>query len=384
MPAAQPICFDVAVIGAGPAGGSAALALARAGQVVLVLEKAALPRYKTCGGGVLARAFKLLPPRAESVVERSFSSVALNFLGAGMDFVATRPQPMVHMTMRADLDGLLARAARQAGAQLVESCCVRGVNIRNDCVEIISDRENYRAKFVLAADGVHSATAKAAGWPDLPALAPALEYEIYPAAEDLARFNERPRFDFNTIDAGYAWVFPKRDHLSAGILCTRRVCPDLRAQLAEYLRQLGLAQVEKTERHGWLIPLAPRRGPLARGRVLLAGDAAGLVDPVTAEGITHAIWSGQLAAAALVEGRLEPGRVGPIYQSLLEKHILGELRAARFLARLLYRYPRIRNGAFRWRGQKLCEFVTQIIMGERGYCEAMKKPANYLGWISRD
>jgi len=76
--------------------------------------------------------------------------------------------------------------------------------------------------------------------------------------------------------------------------------------------------------------------------------------------------------------------VGPIYQSLLEKHILGELRAARFLARLLYRYPRIRNGAFRWRGQKLCEFVTQIIMGERGYCEAMKKPANYLGWISRD
>ena len=383
MPAAQPICFDVAVIGAGPAGSSAALALARAGHAVLLLEKAALPRYKTCGGGVLARAFKLLPPIAESVVERSFHAVALNFLGTEMNFVATRPQPMVYMTMRADLDGLLAREAQRAGVQLVESCCVKRVDLQNDCVEIISDRENYRAKFIIAADGIYSATAKSAGWPDLPALAPALEHEIYPAADDFARFSQRPRFDFNAIDAGYAWVFPKRDHLSVGILSTHRVCPDLRTKLAEYLHGLGLTRIEKTERHGCLIPLAPRRGPLARGRVLLAGDAAGLVDPITAEGISHAILSGQLAATALTEGRLDAGKVAHIYQSLLDKHILGELRAARFLARALYHHPRIRNGVFRLHGQKLCEFATQVIMGENGYREALKRPESYfklLGW----
>ena len=126
-----------------------------------------------------------------------------------------------------------------------------------------------------------------------------------------------------------------------------------------------------------------RREPLARGRVLLAGDAAGLVDPITAEGISHAILSGQLAAAALTEGRLDVAKVGAIYQSLLEKNILGELRAARFLARMLYRHPRIRNGVFRLNGQALCEFVTQIIMGESGYREALKRPASYLkflGW----
>jgi flavin-dependent dehydrogenase len=277
------------------------------------------------------------------------------------------------------LDAVLARAACEAGVQLVEGAQVRRLVDGPQGTEIITQCGNYRAKFVVAADGVYSATAKAAGWPDPPALAPALEYELYPAAgTDFAQWSGMPRFDFNTIDAGYAWIFPKRGHLSAGILSTRRVCPELRLKLAEYLRQLGLDRVGRVERHGHLIPLAPRRGPLARGRVLLAGDAAGLVDPITAEGITHALLSGRLAAAALTEGRLEAHRVGALYQALLEKHILGELRAARFLAGILYRHPRVRRAAFRWRGQRICDFVTRVIMGEGGYREALKQPASYF------
>jgi flavin-dependent dehydrogenase len=111
---------------------------------------------------------------------------------------------------------------------------------------------------------------------------------------------------------------------------------------------------------------------------LLAGDAAGLVDPVTAEGITHAILSGQLAAAAITESRFDAAGVSRRYQSLLEEHILGELRAARFLARVLYHHPRIRHGAFRFNGQKLCEFVTNVIMGHASYREALKRPASYF------
>jgi geranylgeranyl reductase family protein len=370
--------YDVAVVGAGPAGCAAALALAHNGFAVLLLDKAALPRYKTCGGGVLHRAFKFLPAEAESMVERSFHSVALNFLGTGMNYVVTRPEPIVRMTMRADLDGLLARTAEAAGVKLVTACPVRRVNVQKDLVELGTDRENYRAKFVIAADGVHSPTAKSAGWADLPVLAPALEYEIQPAPEDWARFSEQPRFDFNALDAGYAWVFPKRAHLSVGILSTHRKCADLPAKLAAYLQQLGLTRIQKMEKHGWLIPLAPRREPLARGRVLLAGDAAGLVDPVMAEGISHALQSGQLAAAALSEGRLDAAKVGRCYQVLLEKNILRELRAGRFLAKFLYHHPRVRHGAFRLGGQRLCEFVTDVVMGERFYREAVNRPASYL------
>jgi geranylgeranyl reductase family protein len=371
-------CHDVAVIGAGPAGCSAALALARHGFDVVLLEKAALPRYKTCGGGLLHRAFKLLPPLPSSVIERSFHSVALNFLGTKMNYTATRAQPIVHLTMRADLDCHLARTAARAGAHVIESCPVLHVAEHADFVEINSAPETFRAKFVVAADGVYSPTAKAAGWSELPALAPALEHEIYLDPENFARFSQMPRFDFNSIAAGYSWVFPKRNHLSVGILSTRRVETGLQKKLADYLNLLGITRIQKTEKHGYLIPLAPRREPLARGRILLIGDAAGLVDPVMAEGISHAILSGQLAAAALSDCRLDVTRVADFYQSLLREKILRELRAARFLARVLYHHPRIRDGTFRLGGQKLCEFVTGIVMGERSYHEALRNPSSYL------
>ena len=90
--------------------------------------------------------------------------------------------------------------------------------MRDQFVEISADPGNFRSKLVIAADGVHSATAKAAGWTELPALAPALEYEIHLSEEDFERFGNIPRFDFNSIEAGYAWVFPKREHFSVGIL----------------------------------------------------------------------------------------------------------------------------------------------------------------------
>jgi len=383
MSASESKCFDVAIIGAGPAGCSAALTLAKTGSSTVLLEKATLPRYKTCGGGVLARAFKYLPPETANIVQRPFNSVALNFLGTSMQFLVSRAQPMVYMTMRSELDFLLAKNAQKAGARLSESFAVKQVRAHEDSVEIASEREVYRAKFVIAADGIHSVTAKTMGWPELPALAPALEHEIHVNDEDFKRFSERPRFDFNSIESGYAWVFPKREHLSVGILSTHRKCTDLQAKLAGYLQTIGITRVERSERHGYLIPLAPRPGPLGRGRVLLAGDAAGLVDPVTAEGISHALLSGALAAAAITEGQFDPKMVALLYQEKLNQHILGELRAARKLARVLYHYPKIRNAVFRFNGQRLCEFAAKVIMGDSSYETAIRRPSSYLKWLKR-
>ena len=345
---------------------------------VVLIEKAKLPRYKTCGGGVLGRAYKLLPEAAREVVEREFRSVALNFLGADLNFVVTRPTPIVYMTMRAELDGLLARAARDAGAELVDSCPVRSVVMGEESVAVTGEGRSFRAKFLVAADGVHSATAKAVGWPELPHLVPALEWEVFLSDREFPRFSGGARFDFNVMEAGYAWVFPKRDHLSVGILSMRRRSPDLPAMLERYLKRVGIDKVQRVERHGHLIPVHPRREGLARGRVLLVGDAAGLVDPITAEGISHAVLSGQLAANAISEAELDVSKVSKRYDALVERDILSELRAARALAYFLYNCPRLRTWAFRRHGQKLTDFVADVVMGERSYKGAIKSPASYL------
>ena len=375
--------YDVVVIGAGPGGSSAAGGLARRGFSVLILEKAALPRYKTCGGGLLQRARRLMPDAVAGVVNREFRAVTLNFLAAGLSFTATRAEPLVSMTMRAQLDQVLVRAAQKLGAELVESCRVKNVAQQEQFVEISTDKQMFRARFVIGADGVHSLTAKANGWSPLPRLAPALEWELQLSAEDFARFGHTARFDFDSIESGYAWVFPKRDHVSVGILSTSRTNTNLPAKLENYLAAIGLKQILKSEKHGYLIPLAPRREPLARGRVLLVGDAAGLADPITAEGISYAWHSGQLAAEALAESRLKVAATGARYQALLEKNILRDLRAGRLLARVLYDYPCLRTRAFRWQGQRLTDFVVAVVMGEGGYAEVLKNPASWLKMFRR-
>jgi geranylgeranyl reductase family protein len=368
----------VAVVGAGPAGSSAALALSRNGFDVLLLEKASLPRYKTCGGGVLNRAYKLLPPRVEEVVERKFFSVDLNFLAAGLNFTASRAVPLVYMTMRADLDYLLVNEAKAAGAQVIDSCPVRSATIRGQAVEISAEKATFQAKFVIAADGVHSVIAKAAGWSDLPHLAPAIEHEIYLSEEDFECFGKTARFDFDCVETGYGWVFPKRNHLSAGILSARRANINLHEKLAEYLKRIGIDRIQKVERHGYLIPIAPRREKLARDRVLLVGDAAGLVDPIMAEGISYSVLSGQLAAQAIAECGFDVQKAGNRYQSLLEEKILGDLRAARRLGYFLYNCPKLRNWVFRHRGEELANYVADVVMGNRGYSDALKSPFSYL------
>jgi len=370
--------YDVAVIGAGPAGCSTASALASTGRSVLLLEKAALPRYKTCGGGLLPRAYAMLPPTVDAIVESSFPSVLLNFHGEGMQFTASRSEPLVRMTMRADLDNFLATKAKKAGARVLDACPVKQVIPDSDWVTLVTDQGTFRARFLVAADGVQSLAAKSCGWSSLPKLAPAIEWELQLSAGEFARFGQTARFDFGFIDAGYAWVFPKRHHLSVGILTTAPANINLGARLEVYLRTLGIREIERVEKHGYVIPLEPRREPLYRGRVLLAGDAAGLVDPITAEGISYALWSGKLAAEAIKGDLCNVAKVGPCYQQLLEAHILRDLRAARWLANLVYHHPRLRNWAFRRQGARLTNFVTDVVMGGRSYHAALKDPRNYL------
>jgi flavin-dependent dehydrogenase len=212
---------------------------------------------------------------------------------------------------------------------------------------------------------------------------PALEWEIRVPEELQERFSQAARFDIGWTPEGYAWVFPKREHLSVGILSMRRGAAQLKRQLTAYLADVGVDEIHEAERHGFVIPVRPRQGGLVKGRVLLVGDTAGLADPVTAEGISHALLSGRLAAEAIIEGRSDPWLVQQLYEERVERQILSELRAARKLAWALYRVPRWRSWFMKRFGDDFAEAMAAVISGERTYRDIVMRPRTYWTVLER-
>jgi flavin-dependent dehydrogenase len=202
-----------------------------------------------------------------------------------------------------------------------------------------------------------------------------VEAEVRVSDADFARLAGAARFDFGQIPAGYGWVFPKRAHLSIGV-CTMRTGVNLNAGLTRYLDALGLSRPEHVDKHGFFIPLGPRPEGLVRGRVLLAGDAAALADPVTGEGISAAIESGTSAGRAILAGSDDPAAVAGRYDRALAA-IRREVRIGRVLARLTYDLPRLRRWAFRLHGQALTEAMTSVLMGDRTYASLFGRARTY-------
>lgn len=374
--------YDVIVVGSGPAGACAAWRLAKAGVPVAVLEKATLPRYKICGGGIVGRAMQTLPLDVRRVVEQECHTAQLNLLDAGLSFTTHRSTPIVSMTMRSRFDCDILSAAQSAGAAVHARCAVENVSCHGDFVTVVTNGGAMRARFVVAADGALSTVARKMGLADGRVLIPALEYEVTVPRNRLDTFHGIARFDFGLLPQGYAWAFPKQQHLSIGVLSMAQRGNDLKQGMARYLDLFDYGSVTQIERHGFVIPIRPRRGPFVEKRILLVGDAAGFADPVTGEGISFAIRSGLLAAQALIDGQLDEEFVRNAYTRSLAETILPELQRGIFLARLLYHFPRTRSWAFSRYGQRLSEAVTDVMAGKRQYRDLAFKPRTLLRILS--
>ncbi|GGG95731.1 hypothetical protein GCM10011416_11710 [Polaribacter pacificus] len=364
--------FDVAVIGSGPAGASAALKLAENGISTVLIEKETLPRYKTCGGGFVFRGRKNMPFDVSSVVEREFYKIDVYFDKAGIHLQPERDEPIVSMIMRDDFDNLIVQKAKEAGITLLEGHKLKDITF-GETITLHTSQGDIQSKFVIAADGALSPTAKLTGWEDTRYLIPALEYEVEVSPEDFERLSKEVRFDFDAVPLGYGWSFPKKNHLSIGVASARRTKIDLKKYYREYLITLGITEVVNEEFHGFQIPVSPREDGFFRKNVLLVGDAAGFADPVTAEGISNAILTGVMAAESIIDAKLDSQKTEEIYNAKLNEVLIPELKTGVYLSKLFYENARVRHFLMKKYGVRFGEAMTDVFMGLRSYPADIKK-----------
>lgn len=296
---------DVAIVGAGPAGGSAANALALSGLNVLVLEKDQMPRSKPCGG--------LMPAMVQQWLDCDLSPFAgspvqhvLN-LNNYLQPVERRLSPdSLLLVDRAHFDAYLIDQARERSGQLVglkQGFVLKKAKETSEGVTLIArNGEQVEARYVIAADGVASRTARSLGLSFKPDLAVAIDAELEVSEACWERESKRLTFNYFCLSGGYGWIFPKqRPRLSCGVGCWRGKA-DVRIELNKFLeRSIPPNQRLSMRESAFALPIWSGAGRISTRRVALVGDAAGLVDPISGEGIRYAIISGRLAAKAAIK-----------------------------------------------------------------------------------
>ena len=286
--------FDVLVVGGGPAGSATAHHLASAGVSVLLADRATFPRDKPCGGGLTTRAFLQCPVDPTPVVEEEVDIVELRFRYA--DSVERRAHaPVIRMTQRRRLDAFLLDAARQVGVAVEEAVRVE----LGDETRVGGER--VEADVVVGADGSNGVSARAFSLGNDIVRGVALEGNVAYGRVARERYARRAVIELADIPGGYGWVFPKGDHVNVGVGAWEQEGPRLRDHLRRVCEAHGLAPDELTEVRGHRLPMRRGATRIASERALLVGDAAGLIDPASGDGMYECFVSARLASNSIVE-----------------------------------------------------------------------------------
>lgn len=324
----MPEAYDAIIVGAGPGGATAAYFLGQAGLRVLVVEKEILPRYKTCGGALSDEMFtSVFPFSFQDVVEARPQVMAYAYRNR----LISIPDPKHHLrtVMRANFDLLILSHAH---AEVRQGVRIQRIHEDAEMVKVeATDGQVFTARYLIGADGANSVAARELGLRRNRQMAAALEAEVSVPDRLLRRYGNMLLFIFGEIPDGYLWIFPKSRQLSVGIGALRPKPGQLQSTLTRVMARYGIS-LDGVTVHGHPIPITLRREKIATRRALLVGDAAGLADPISGEGIRLAITSGQMAAEAILSGKIED------YSDVIWQRIARQHRSSLYLAWLFYRF----------------------------------------------
>jgi geranylgeranyl reductase family protein len=325
--------FDVLVVGAGPAGSSAAIRLARGGARVLLADRARFPRDKPCGGGLTGRAVRHLPCDVSPVVEHVVDRFVLR-VGYRGSFARSSEGPLILMTQRRWLDLHLAEQAAAAGADFRDGARVDRLALESDGVTADVGGSLIRAGYLIGADGANGLVARAPGLGEGIVTGVALEANVAWGDVDPTPYAGTAWVELGVVGGGYGWVFPKDDHANLGVGGWRYEGPRLRSHLERLAREHGVDPRRLRDLRGHRLPMRRLGASAASGRTLLVGDAAGLVDPLSGDGMYEAFVSARLAAEAVLADRPQD------YERELSAALDGHAAASWKAKRVADRFPK--------------------------------------------
>lgn len=359
--------WDTIVVGAGPAGSTAAREIASRGASVLLLDRARFPRDKPCGGGVTVRCAELLPFSIDPVVEDAITHARLR-VRDGRDIERSAGGVITYMTQRRRLDAFLVEHAQARGVEFRDGQTVTDVvRLGDGTFEVRTKDEQHTARVVIGADGANGVVGNRLGYASIPDGAAALEGNIAFPDGVPARFRGKVVLNFGYVPGGYGWVFPKGDHVNVGVGGWKHAAgPRLRAALKHLCRLYDLDPESVEALRGHTLPMAAPGMTIAALGSAVIGDAAGLVDPLSGEGIYAALASGTAVAPAVADylGGATKGLEG--YQATMERELTPENRASSALLEIFQASP----DPFIWLMQHFGPFwggACRLVRGEASY-----------------
>lgn len=313
--------YDLAVVGAGPAGALAAWLAAKKGLSVLLLEKKRLPRDKICGGFVSARALKLLPGALRKVITEATPVKTVIHVKGKAQHVFRTEETLGLLVKRKTFDTFLAEEAVKMGATLQEKSPLRTLEIlkgskNSPCYQLKTGSNTFdifKARYVIAADGAYGKTACCAGLrknrPFFAGLASASTRASSGKAAGTLSFFPLP------LIGGMGWSFSGEGWCNQGVGGLAR--PE---KLHRYYKNLFGPADESSHLLTWALPFT---GPLLKAgahQVLAIGDAAALVEPFSGEGLFNAFLSARLAVESVLEAEAKQALAGEIYQRYFKQY----------------------------------------------------------------
>ncbi|GFM33429.1 NAD(P)/FAD-dependent oxidoreductase [Desulfovibrio subterraneus] len=376
--------YDVVVVGGGPAGATAALAVARRGCSVLVIEASDLPREKLCGG-LLSRKTVRIVNRLHGTTDEDLVRLGIiNYSSNGYRIVFDS-KPLCddvydypfHFVERAVLDAWLLDRAVEAGADLLTGVPVRDVNLATGAV-VLRDGRMVRGRRIIGADGANSVVRRSfpvdkRAWTK--SLASTVEVRIpraqYP--KDVAV----PEVHIGPIAEGYGWVFPNSDHVVVGLGGRMPGGGNIAALFRVFCHELGIHDTDSLQLKGHPLPFGNYLPRLVHGKGVLAGDAGGLVEPVFGEGIYFAIRSGEAAGESICRSLKRHRSPEAEYMRELRRDVYGEILGSRRMQRVLYFFDRNGlNPLVKWGVRVGREVLLDVIHGRRSFRLFRKLPDN--------